>query len=116
MSTLQHCKSIGCKASWLSPVEEDHCPSCRKIQQQERIGPLDRPHFGHIRKLDAYRVIQLFEVSHPCLQEAIHNLLTISHASHEWQHEMVENTKQSLERWLDMYREDQEGAAVLAEE
>ena len=106
MRDLQHCKSIGCSMNWRSEELNDYCPSCRDKNAVQN--------FGHLRSIDTYRVNHLFKISHPCLQEAIRNLLESGKAADEWQEELVENAMEALNRWQEMIQEDKQGAAILA--
>lgn len=117
MSDLQHCKSIGCAIAWRSEEIQDYCPTCRdKHANDGKADPLKVPHFGHLQSIDSHRVNHLFQIKHPCLQEAIHNLLDSGKADGEWQEELVENALRALGRWQVMTQEDKQGAAILAGE
>ena len=116
MHDLQHCKSIGCAVNWRSEELNTYCPSCRDKQSGKDANPLQVAHFGHLRSIDPHRVNHLFKINHPCLQEAVSNLLESGKAVGEWHEELVDNAMKALNRWQEMTQEDKQGAAILAGE
>lgn len=106
MHDLQQCKSIGCSMNWRSEELHDYCPTCRDKNAV--------PSFGHLRRIDSHRVNHLFQVNHPCLQEAVHYLLETGKQSGDGQEELVDFALRALNRFQEMVQEDKQGAAILA--
>lgn len=81
-----------------------------------RLSPADAfPHYykkvGHLEHIDVYRVIQLFQVTDPCLQHAIKKLLVAGNRGHKDPIKDVQEAIATLERFLEMRSEDP-GAAL----
>lgn len=63
---------------------------------------------AHLNEVDVYRVLQLFEVTDPCLQHAIKKLLVPGKRSGGKDRMAdVREAIYSLERWQEMRAEDQ---------
>lgn len=60
--------------------------------------------FPHI---DVYRVLQLFEVTDPCLQHAVKKLLCSGNRGHKDAAKDVQEAIDSLKRWQEMRKEEQ---------
>lgn len=61
----------------------------------------------HLDAVDVYRVLELFEVTDPCLQHAIKKLLCAGGRGAKDIEQDVQESIDSLERWKDMRREDE---------
>jgi hypothetical protein len=61
----------------------------------------------HLDGVDVYRVLELFEVTDPCLQHAIKKLLCAGERGAKDIEQDVQEAIDSLERWKDMRREDE---------
>lgn len=61
----------------------------------------------HLNAVDVYRVLELFEVTHPCLQHAIKKLLCAGGRGAKDIEQDVQEAIDSLKRWKDMRREDE---------
>lgn len=61
----------------------------------------------HLDAVDVYRVLDLFRVSHPCLQHAVKKLLCAGGRGGKSQHQDVQEAMDSLARWQQMAREDE---------
>ena len=61
---------------------------------------------SHLHTLDVYRVLELYEVTHPCLQHAIKKLLCAGQRGAKDTAQDVGEAIQSLERWQAMRTED----------
>ena len=73
------------------------------------------PHYykkvEHLKHVDVYRVLQLFQVTDPCLQHAVKKLLVAGGRGHKDPLEDVREAIATLERFLEMRFEDP-GAAL----
>lgn len=61
----------------------------------------------HLDAVDVYRVLELFEVTDPCLQHAIKKLLCAGGRGAKDIEQDVQEAIDSLERWKDMRKEDE---------
>lgn len=61
---------------------------------------------SHLQKIDVYRVIDLFDVKHACLQHAIKKLLCAGLRGQKDQKRDVNEAIDSLNRYLQMSAED----------
>lgn len=61
----------------------------------------------HLDAVDVYRVLELFEVTDPCLQHAIKKLLCAGERGAKDIEQDVQEAIDSLERWKDMRKEDE---------
>lgn len=72
----------------------------------------ETPKHGHYFKrcpypqIDVYRVLELFQVTDPCLQHAAKKLLVAGGRGHKDIQTDVEDAIDSLLRWREMRRED----------
>jgi hypothetical protein len=57
--------------------------------------------------IDIYRVLQVYEVTDPCIQHAIKKLLCAGKRGYKEVEKDVEEAIQSLQRWEEMRREEQ---------
>lgn len=64
---------------------------------------------GHLKRLDIYRVIDLFQVTDPCIQHALKKLLTpgLRGAGKDAEKD-VQEAIDSLLRWQEMQRENRQ--------
>jgi len=76
-------------------------------------GPSSGNNFDHYYKnvkeldfIDIYRVLDLYQVYHPCIQHAVKKLLVAGGRGHKDQTEDIQEAITSLTRWLEMRRED----------
>ena len=61
----------------------------------------------HLDGIDVYRVLELFNVTDPCLQHAIKKLLCAGGRGAKDIEQDVQEAMDTLERWQDMCREDE---------
>jgi hypothetical protein len=73
----------------------------------------DQKQHGHYFKptgayefIDVYRVLDLYEVTDPCLQHAVKKLLRAGQRGGKSQAQDVDEARHSLERWQEMRDED----------
>lgn len=88
----------------------------RELPIPPKRSPADAfPHYykkvGHLEHIDVYRVIQLFQVTDPCLQHAVKKLLVAGNRGHKDPIKDVQEAIATLERFLEMRSEDP-GAAL----
>lgn len=68
---------------------------------------------AHLSELDVYRVLELFEVTDPCIQHALKKLLVSGGRSGGKDRAAdVREAVYSLQRWQEMRMEDQAGLPV----
>ena len=61
----------------------------------------------HLDGIDVYRVLELFNVTDPCLQHAIKKLLCAGGRGAKDMEQDVQEAMDTLERYQDMCREDE---------
>ena len=61
----------------------------------------------HLDAVDVYRVLELFNVTDPCLQHAIKKLLCAGGRGAKDMEQDVQEAMDTLERYQDMCREDE---------
>lgn len=61
---------------------------------------------SHLKTLDVYRVLDLFEVTHPALQHALKKVLVAGGRGAKNDEQDVREAIDSLNRWLQMRAED----------
>lgn len=61
----------------------------------------------HLDGIDVYRVLELFNVTDPCLQHAIKKLLCAGGRGAKDMEQDVQEAMDTLERWQDMQVEDE---------
>lgn len=61
----------------------------------------------HLDAVDVYRVLELFEVTDPCLQHAVKKLLCAGGRGAKDIEQDVQEAMDTLERYQDMCREDE---------
>jgi hypothetical protein len=61
----------------------------------------------HLDAVDVYRVLELFEVTDPCLQHAVKKLLCAGGRGAKDEEQDVQEAMDTLERYQDMCREDE---------
>lgn len=62
---------------------------------------------SHLDKLDIYRLLDLYDVDHPCLQHAIKKLLVAGGRGAKDEVKDIQEAIDSLNRWMDMNKEDE---------
>ena len=62
---------------------------------------------SHLKTLDVYRLIDLFEVTHPALQHALKKVLVAGGRGAKNDEQDVREAIDSLNRWLQMRAEDE---------
>ena len=77
----------------------------------------DQPHGHYFRKcpydqIDVYRVLELFAVANPCIAHAAKKLLVTGGRGHKDAEQDVQDAIDSLKRWQQMRREEQDGVAM----
>lgn len=60
----------------------------------------------HLDRVDVYRVLELFEVTDPCIQHAVKKLLVAGSRGSKGIYQDVAEAIASLERWQEMREED----------
>ena len=63
---------------------------------------------GHLEHVDIYRILDLFQVTHPCLQHAVKKLLVAGGRGVKPTDKDVQEAIDSLQRWQEMRHEDQQ--------
>jgi hypothetical protein len=61
----------------------------------------------HLDAVDVYRVLELFNVTDPCLQHAVKKLLCAGDRGAKDMEQDVQEAMDTLERYQDMCREDE---------
>jgi hypothetical protein len=61
----------------------------------------------HLDAVDVYRVLELFNVTNPCLQHAVKKLLCAGGRGAKDMEQDVQEAMDTLERYQDMCREDE---------
>jgi hypothetical protein len=61
----------------------------------------------HLDGIDVYRVLELFNVTNPCLQHAVKKLLCAGGRGAKDMEQDVQEAMDTLERWQDMQVEDE---------
>lgn len=61
---------------------------------------------SHLKEIDIYRVLDLFEVTHPCLQHAAKKILVAGNRGHKDIQKDIQEAIDSLGRWQEMQMED----------
>lgn len=64
---------------------------------------------SHLKLIDVYRVIELWEVNDPCIQHALKKLLVAGGRGAKDKEKDIQEAIDSLERWKAMREEDQGG-------
>jgi len=77
----------------------------------DREAKTKNPHYykdvEHLKEVDIYRVLDLFGVTHPCIQHAVKKLLvTGGRAGGKTTEQDVREAIYSLQRWQEMHVED----------
>lgn len=62
----------------------------------------------HLQQIDVYRVLELFNVTDPCLQHALKKLLVAGGRGHKDITRDVQDVIDSCVRWQEMQQENQE--------
>lgn len=65
-----------------------------------------RKDISHLKALDVYRILQMFEVTHPALQHALKKVLCAGGRGAKNDEQDVREAIDSLNRWLEMRAED----------
>lgn len=60
----------------------------------------------HLKNIDVYRTLDLFGVTHPCLQHAAKKILCAGQRGHKDQQRDVQEAIDTLRRWQEMQEED----------
>jgi len=61
---------------------------------------------SHIEMIDIYKVLDLFEVNHPCAQHAIKKIMCAGTRGSKDKKQDIKESIDSLERMLEMIEED----------
>lgn len=69
---------------------------------------------SHLSTVDVYRVLDLFEVTHPALQHALKKVLAAGKRGAKSDEKDVQEAIDSLNRWLQMRAEDEGRMPKLA--
>ena len=67
------------------------------------------PHYfkdvSNVNKIDIYKVLDLWQVTHPCLQHAAKKILVAGNRGHKDVNKDIQEAIDSLERWKEMQNE-----------
>lgn len=133
------CMAIGCGNFFKASFEHDYCLDCRQkylgIENPEVIqmapemvqalGLIERNgedqkhnHYfrdvSHLTKVDPYRIIELYNVTNPCLQHILKKALCAGNRGHKDMIRDLEDIRDTIERALEMYDEDMPGETHAA--
>lgn len=61
---------------------------------------------SNLKEIDIYRVLELWNVSHPCLQHAAKKILVAGNRGHKNITKDIQEAIDSLVRWKEMQKED----------
>jgi hypothetical protein len=65
---------------------------------------------SHLTRIDVYRILNLYQVTDPCLQHAIKKLLVAgTRGAGKGPRQDIQEAIDSLERWKEMRKEDDTG-------
>ena len=62
----------------------------------------------HLEYIDVYRIIDLYEITDPCLQHALKKILVAGGRGHKDQSRDVQDVIDSCVRWQEMQQENKE--------
>lgn len=108
----------GRPAIWNSLEEAQSYAELRFKAQEAEKTPARRKYghyfrdVRHLRGLDIYRFLRLFEVIDPCLQHAIKKLVCAGRRGAKDSRKDIQEAIDSLQRWLEMDDEDKEALAA----
>lgn len=124
------CKAIGCGKEFLSRQPFDFCPTCAPHLKGLVVDVSSNPFIGcstpsgdipkedrqekrsdyrdvsNLYLLDTHRIMRLFQITDPCVQVAIRNLLHLE-TSETSPEVAVQEAIYALSRWQEMQLEDQ---------
>ena len=78
------------------------CEVVRNIENEYSHYYKDSPY----TKIDVYRVLELFNVTHPCIQHAIKKLLVMGGRGNKNDQQDIQEAISSLTRWQEMKKEE----------
>ena len=81
------------------------CDCARSLRPGKRDSQYNKREFAG-RKLDIYRVLELFDITHPAQQHAVKKLIRAGKSPAKDLEQDIEEVIESLDRWLEMIRED----------
>lgn len=115
----EHLRALGIHPATTRPVDVHEAPEVNDKNEVVALrlpgdvldGLLRKnPHYfrsvGHLTVIDVYRVLELFEVTDPCIQHAVKKLLVAGGRGHKDIGTDINDAIVSLERWQEMRRED----------
>jgi len=103
-TTIENCKFTGFTNS---TIKTEHISNTTKYSHYIKD-------ISHLKKLDVYRILELYEVNNPCVQHAIKKLLVPGNRNEFKTIEVdIQEAIVSLERCLEMLRENLAEAAEL---
>ena len=85
----------------------------RKIQEKYPEEETEQPKYPHyfkdvsnVNKIDIYKVLDLWQVTHPCLQHAAKKILVAGNRGYKNVEKDIQEAIDSLERWKEMQVEN----------
>lgn len=91
---------------------KDYIDSINEKYPEESKEVLKHSHYfkdvSNLDVIDVYRVIELFEVKHACIQHALKKLLVTGNRGYKDQQTDIQDVIDTLERWKAMQEEDNE--------
>jgi len=100
----------------LATLSDEQIAYIKSVQDKY---PEDKPKYNHyfkdvsnLESIDIYRVLDLWEVTHPCLQHAAKKILVAGNRGHKDISKDIQEAIDSLERWQEMNKEDNNNKEV----
>lgn len=126
---MYKCKTIGCGAEYQSEQDADFCPLCQEEKEPQppqffeenfRQNPADKAgklaegvkhgHYfkdvSHLKVIDVYRIIELFQVPAGPLDHALKKILCAGNRGAKDMEKDIQEVIDSCKRWQEMRRED----------
>lgn len=92
---------------------QDYFDGLNKKYPEEDVETPKYKHYfkdvSHLEQIDIYRVLDLWEVHHPCLQHAAKKILVAGNRGHKDISKDIQEAIDSLTRWKEMQKEDNSG-------
>lgn len=104
-----HLPVLPTKVPAVAEVKADIASSVKVHQGAEALFPHYHKDVSHLDTIDVYRVLQLWDVTDPCIQHAIKKLLVAGGRGHKDISKDVHEAIVSLQRWEEMQAEDAAG-------
>lgn len=94
-----------------TPLEATLADYIKSIENKypEEVNKPKYPHYfkdvSNVNKIDIYKVLDLWQVTHPCLQHAAKKILVAGNRGHKDITKDIQEAIDSLERWKEMQEE-----------